>query len=461
MKPTPISQPPAAAIAAFDPAPPTAVFPSQRHVASRLDYFLTYGTSGLTLLLTLITFRVAHDQLGESGFAEFALMRRVTAFLVPLLSIGLAVSIAKCVARQAADHDDAESKDFLTAGIVLGVITVTIFALAVYLFPAALSFLCTGLADRGALVQASIPLITGSLLTVFGSAYFRGRMWFVASNALQLVCLGVIPVVVLMASADVETFLCWSGLLVCSVSGLVLLVVYRLIRADERRAPHLAARSLLRSGLPRVPGDLAYYGLLAAPAVVAAHFAGVRAGGDFAYALTWLTLLSQLVAPISGLLLPEAARLIYSGQSEVLRRRLQRQVVVMLPLTCVLVATLSIWGAEVLALHLGRTSATQLTIIRLLLSAAIPLNVFISLRSVIDAGESSAVSPGICLVAFASFCLTLMALLGRTPAVMAVGIAFFAATCVLAVLSVVAVRRTLNRHRAATISPTLVYARAA
>lgn len=448
--------PPVANRAALDLAPSIEIRRPGRHVASRLDYLLTYGTSGLTLLLTLITFRLAHQRFGEAGFAEFALMRRVTAFLVPLLSMGLVVSIAKCVARHAAEHGDAESKDYLTAGVVLGLMTVAAFGFAAHQFPVALSFVCTGLTDRAELVQASVPLVAGSLLTVFGSAYFRGRMWFAASNGLQLVCLGIIPMLVLMASADVMTFLCWAGLTVCAVSGTVLFAASAVMRTDRKRAPHVAARSLLRCGLPRVPGDLAYYGLLAAPAVVAAHSAGVRTGGDFAYALTWLTLLSQLVAPISTLLLPEAARLIYSGQTEVLRRRLHLQIGVMLPLTCVLVAALSFWGADIIALHLGDASAAQLEIVRLLLFAAIPLNIFICLRSVIDAGESGAVSPGICLVAFAGFCATLIACNGRSSTVLAVGIAFLVATCLLAALAVVAVQRTLQRHRAESTATQIV-----
>lgn len=432
--------------AKLDSTAPSLVCQARQDVASRLDYLVAYCTSALTLLMTLIAFRLAHQRLGTAGFAEFALMRRVTALLVPLLSIGLVVAIAKCVARNTTENGDSGSKDFLTASIMIGIVTVALFGLGACLFPVSLSYLCTGLANRSELVQAAIPLVAGSLLTVFGSAYFRGRMWFLASNALQLVCLGIIPLVVLLGSSDVETFLCWSGLLVCAVSGLVLLVTYLTTQSGKNRAPHLAARSLLRCGLPRVPGDLAYYGLLAAPALVAAHVVGIRAAGDFAYALTWLTLLSQLAAPTSGMQLPEAARLIYSGKTEVLRRRLQGQIGVMLPATCMLVVLLFVWSPHIIALHLGAATAEQLTIVRLLLLTAIPLNVFISLRSVIDAGESSAVSPGICLVAFAGFYLILNLLMGRVSALLAVGSAFLAAICLLAALAVVAVRRTLQRH---------------
>src|SRR6185369_2380178 len=70
-------------------------------VASRADYLVTYAASCVTTICGMAAFRLAHQSFGSDGFAEYALTRRSIAFLVPLLSLGIAVAIPKFVACHA------------------------------------------------------------------------------------------------------------------------------------------------------------------------------------------------------------------------------------------------------------------------------------------------------------------------------------------------------------------------
>src|SRR4029079_11300942 len=105
-----------------------------------------------------------------------------------------------------------------------------------------------------------------------------------------------IPTVALLFFSDVGLFLRSTGYAVCAVNGLVVVLLYvSSVRAD--RSSHItAARSMFRFGAPRVPGDLAFYGLLAAPALAAAHQAGMRTGGGIPFPLSWATRLRQTAA---------------------------------------------------------------------------------------------------------------------------------------------------------------------
>jgi len=375
---------------------------SRSQIASKTDYLLTYAASCLTSVFGMVAFRLAHQSFAGDGFAEYALTRRSFAFLVPLFSMGMAVAIAKAVACQASKHRSA-SIQFLGGGLLLAALSGCVFLLCVLIFPGLSSFLCVGDSSRPDLVFSLVPLILGLILTAATSAYCRGRMWIGASNVVQLICTGIIPNFSLLFSSDVGTYLSGTGYAICAVNGAAIAVVF----AREGRAYrglHLAAaRALFRFGAPRVPGDLAYYGLLAAPALAAANQAGMRTGGEIAYAMAWLTLLSQLVAPLSMLLLPEASYLLHSGRASALRHRLLKLLGFSIALTCAAVGLLIYFAPTLLALHLGTCSPTLLHNVRALLAAAIPLNVFIGVRSIIDAGESRAVSPMLCIGALALF----------------------------------------------------------
>jgi O-antigen/teichoic acid export membrane protein len=396
----------------------------------------------------MAAFRLAHQSFGPDGFAEYALTRRSIAFLVPLLSLGIAVAIPKFVACHASKLPGATIQ-FLGGGLLLAVMSLCVFLMASCILPGPMSFVCIGDSSRSRLVLSLTPLVFGLILSAGTSAYCRGRMWINASNAIQVVCTGVIPTLALLFFSDVGTFLSTTGYAVCAVNGLVVVLLYvSAVRAD--RSSHItAARSMFRFGAPRVPGDLAFYGLLAAPALAAAHQAGMRTGGDIAYALTWLTLLSQLVAPLGMLLLPEASYLLHSGRARVLRRRLIRLLGFTVAVTCVAVCVLFYWAPTLLALHLGSHSPTLLHNVRALLTAAVPLNVFICVRSVIDAGESRAVSPTLCIGALAIFGLLLLPSYNHGHAAGAAIAAFNVAVTALAMSASLITYFVLEKYEAA------------
>jgi O-antigen/teichoic acid export membrane protein len=418
-------------------------------VASRSDYLFTYATSCLTTICGIAAFRLAHESFGPDGFAEYALTRRSIAFLVPLFSLGLAVAIPKFVACHASKHRAASIR-FLGGGLLLTAASMAVFLVIACVLPGPTSFLCIGDSHRQQLVLSLVPLVFGMILTASTSAYCRGRMWFHASNAIQFVCTGMITTVGLLFFSDVETFLSGTGLAVCVVNA-VIVAMLLCTRSQwiDRRWHFAAARSLLRFGAPRVPGDLAYYGLLAAPAIAAAQQAGVRIGGEIAYALTWIMLLSQLVAPLSMLLLPEASYLLQTGRPRALRRRMVKLLAFSLGVTCVAVGVLIYLAPTLLALHLGSHTPTLLHHVRALLVGAIPLNVFICVRSAIDAGEMRAVSPALCIGALAIFGLVLLPSHGHGQAAGAAIVAFNIAVSALAVSACVATYFVLEKHEAA------------
>jgi O-antigen/teichoic acid export membrane protein len=435
------------------PAATRATAKPRLQIASRFDYLQTYAMSGLTSLCGLTAFRLAHHSFGNVGFAEYALIRRVIAFLVPLLSLGMAVAIAKFVALRTAVNRGDQSLEFLSGGILATLASVTAYGAIALLFPRFTALLCTGSGERGGLMWDLLPLLAGAMLTTSVGTYCRGRMWIATSNALQLLSAGIIPTLMLLGIGDLKTYLWHAGAAICAAGVAALAVIYFASSRGRWWPSWATSRALLQFGLPRVPGDVAYYGLLVVPAIAATFRAGVQAGGEVAYALAWLTLLGQLVAPLSLLLLPEAAYLIHSGHAHVLQRRLDKLLRYSLLLTTVLVLMLVWWAPQVIALHLGTASASLVHTVRITLPAAIPLNVFICLRSVIDAGETRAVGPRLCLAAFAAFAAALWVFPGGPGSAAAVTYAFLFASGLLALLCVWAAHRVFDKYRPDVTEP--------
>jgi O-antigen/teichoic acid export membrane protein len=407
-------------------------------LASKTDYALTYVTYGLISVLGILAFRFAHRNFAEIGFAEYALTRRGIAFLLPLLSLGTTVAIAKFVAADVSERSANSSIHILIGGLIVTLVSMAIYALAIMCFPSQVACLCLGTNDRASLVISLLPMIGGLVLVNCCSAYCRGRLYFVASNALQLASIGVIPCFALLFTNDVDHFLIWAGAAICVLGIGTCAVLYLKAGFGERECHWSATRSLLKYGLPRVPGDLAFYGLFVVPAVVVAHRSGVQSAGEVAYAFTWLTILSQLVAPMNVLILPEAAYLIRAGQIQTLRKRLYKLLPAFIVITSLMSAVLACGARQLIELHLGTCSPSLLHDVRLLIWTAVPLNFFICVRSVIDAGESRAVSPAFCIVALFTFWIALPAASGHRDAATAVIAAFVISVCTLAALSGVA-----------------------
>jgi O-antigen/teichoic acid export membrane protein len=430
--------------------------PRREHggLASRRDYFVAYVLSLATAACGFVAFRLASAQFGAVGFAEYAVTRRTLGFLVPLLSLGICVTLPRRVAKGLAgerEHGDA----YLAAGAALVAgLALLGFAAATLAAPRTIALLCTGAADRIDLAWAMLSLTGGLVLAGFAAAYCRGRMWCGASHGIQLACIGVIPILALLSTSDLLSFLWVSGAVVGIIAGAALVGVHRATGGAKPtgRGVLTAAVSLLREGAPRTPGDLAFYGLLAAPAIVTAQRAGLTAGGDVAYGLALLMLIQQLVAPLTALLLPEAAYLLNTGQARLLEQRLARLLAASLAATGLMAAVCIAWSESLVQLHLGACTASLASTVRWTALAAVPLRLFMCLRNVVDAGDARAICPRLCIAALGLFGAIVWLAPVATSSATNIVAAFLATIVALSLATLWQALVVLHKHRCATAS---------
>lgn len=63
-----------------------------------MDYAITYLTTLGLIIVGMLTFRVVARSFGELGLSQYAVMRRIIAFIQPPLALGLAEALSRIVA---------------------------------------------------------------------------------------------------------------------------------------------------------------------------------------------------------------------------------------------------------------------------------------------------------------------------------------------------------------------------
>lgn len=428
---------------------------SERHLlASRRDYVVAYVLSLATAACGFLAFSLANSRLGAAGFAEYAVTRRTLGFLVPLLSLGVCVALPRRVAKGLAGEDEPADGHLAAGSTLVAGLALLVFAATMLAAPRAVALFCTGASDRVDLAWAMLPLAGGLVLAGYAAAYCRGRMWCGASHGIQLASIGLIPNLALVATNDVRSFLLLAGVGVGLVGAAALVAVHRAAGGAKPtlRGACTSGANLLREGAPRTPGDLAFYGLLAAPAIAAAQRCGLTAGGDVAYGLALLMLMQQLVAPLAALLLPEASYLLHAGETRLLERRLARLLAASLAFTVLMTAVCLAWTEPLVHMHLGACTPSLAATVRWTALAAVPLRLFMCLRNVVDAGDARAICPRLCIAALGLFGAIVWMTPATTTSATGIVAAFFAAITALSLATLWQALVVLRKYRPATAS---------
>ena len=157
---------------------------------------MLFRSEFLILLLGFIIFRIANEQMSELGFSEYTLSRRNISFLQPLLMIGLGVAVPRYISIY------PKRNSLLPASLFM-MLSVSIFTLIVLTtWSEEISTLFFG--DEG---YRSYILPMGLLLVGYGFhaivyGFLRGKQEVYFSNLIQLLNIGILPVIVLIFIQD-------------------------------------------------------------------------------------------------------------------------------------------------------------------------------------------------------------------------------------------------------------------
>ncbi|MBK7923791.1 MAG: lipopolysaccharide biosynthesis protein [Gemmatimonadetes bacterium] len=355
------------------------------------------GSAALASLATMaalvLVTRWLAEGLGPDSFGAWGLSRRLFSSITVFSTMPFGIAIARDLAREPSPSGRAAIRAAATGLVVIPNV----------------ALLLIGFSARGPLAAvlfndaARVPLLMASLVSVVGLscytvvfAWYRGTEQIRRGNLWQVVVLGAGPALIaylLRHSGDPASIVLWTGA-VTFLAGVPL--AYWLVQA--LRAPVLSAdvldraRLLARYALPRIPGGLAFGGLMALGPFLAPYLGSLREAGYLIAGQSAMRVVEGGTAAFGLVVLPRLSSLQATSSAAYLRERVTDVVSVALHLGLFASGALLVWSREVVLVWLGPAYLPAVASIRLLLLAVSPYLVYSLLRSVIDALEERAIN---------------------------------------------------------------------
>ena len=335
------------------------------------------------LLLGLVALRLAAT-MGTDAFAEYAIGRRALQVLAFPVLMGVGVAIPRYVAADLSPTAD-RARVLLGAGLMIVLPVMAFAAIALIVAGDRFQSLLFG-PESGASMTFPVTLgVAGLCLHVLAYAYFRGLMRWRSTAVLQVVGVGLVPIVALLgARGTPERAVLLTGVGWIAVSGAVLLGV---LRGGHMSPAELrpAVTQLLRFGVPRVPGELALFALFAVPVFLVANTQGLAAAGYLSLGLSVLSLATSMYSSLGVVLLPYVSRLAAAGNERGAQSVVARTLAggVMLAAVVALVSVPLVPYAT--QRYLGGGFLEAVETVRVLLWATVPYVVYAILRNPLDA----------------------------------------------------------------------------
>jgi O-antigen/teichoic acid export membrane protein len=413
----------------------------------RRDYLTAFIAEGVVIVSYLLTFRLIAAWFTPSGFGEYALSRRALSLLAPLAVLTLDVAIARLIAYAIEQHSGGDGA-YVSGALVLGAAAVAVTSLLLLVLREPLAALLFGSTSYAPLITPLPILLAGTVLHGIAYGDLRGRFRIQRANTLLVLNQGIAPLLAVpLGFGSVPRILAVMG-----VAWIVMSIAFLPFGHLAFEGVRGRISELLRFGVPRIPGDLLQLALFALPGILVAHVTGIAAAGIVAFGISALRMVGSALTPVSFVLLPIASRLFARGAVHELRGHVRDLLrVTLIPLVAGTIAV-ELLAEPITRIYLGRAFVAGTPLLRVIIAAALPWGLYVTLKSVIDARHFQAINARNTVIAFLAF-LALIPILGLMvtapyPAI----VAFTLSLYVLCALTIFEVYLATGLHRPAPAS---------
>ena len=369
--------------------------------------------SGVTSVVVSCASLLVVSLVGRLGdpkaVAEYLLMRRVSAWILSGVLLGISMALPRYVAY--AVNQPRLQKNYFWAALGLGMAATSAVALVIDLGSSTFSRLLFGDREFKALiVPLSLLLLANGLhATVFG--FYRGRLQMERANALQFLNFAVFPlatVAVLWMQGSVANMFLFLALLILGSSALMAIPVFQ-----EESEPHVSWRGisteLLRYGIARIPGDLALGALFTLAPVVAAHYIELSKLAPLLLGLGILNVLGTGANPLNQVLLSKVTMMLAEGRMQEARTYIEHLLSASVEISFLICVQAVIFADVAIRIWVGPKYLSAMLLIRILLAALPFYLLHTALRCVIDAASVTAYNTRNILVTSGIFMVVMFA----------------------------------------------------
>ncbi len=354
----------------------------------RRDIIATFLVQILVLVAGLYSYRLAKTLFSSEIFATYALIKRNVALLLPLYLTGFSVAIPRFIAYEHGEGNFSGEYVIFSASWGWMVISSSLLGLTLLGGGERLAFLLFGDRSYVRYFPAIFFMITGTMFHSVAYSFFRGRLDMGKANLLQLIDMGIIPVLAFFSGGSLNNVLMIMGVCWLSISFAVSILIFAGVfgrAGNGNRHFGGTIKQLLIYGIQRVPGDFGMAMLLSVPPIVVAHLFSPTEGGYTAFGVSLLRMTGALFAPVGLIFLPLITQLLARNEMGRIIGYVVKLLWITFSLTILGVAVYWLMGDVLLNIYLGRYPLQLLQVTRIFITAAIGYNVFVVMRSVIDA----------------------------------------------------------------------------
>ena len=116
------------------------------------DFIITFLTEFIVLASGILVFKFASAYLGDDGFSEYALSRRVLSFIQPVLVLGLTIGIPRYISFRTEETTKKDPDTYFVGGLCLMIVSAVCGSLILYILRDYIAFLFFGNSDYAHLV---------------------------------------------------------------------------------------------------------------------------------------------------------------------------------------------------------------------------------------------------------------------------------------------------------------------
>lgn len=392
-------------------------------------------------LSMFLTFRLASDFWGVSGFAEWIMARRLMAVIVPVMTMGMDVGLTRTIASSRPDS----ARSYLLAACLVVAFMLALTSITTVPFARDISRIIFGNTTHADLVVAVLIMSAAYAFYVLLYGLLRGQLRIMEANLAHIIAYGVLPLLVILGfhESPVQSITAIGGV-AAIVTGFFL---FRNVAIRSTRIPALRekTRQLVAYGGSRMVAAILLMSLALVPASIAAYRTGIEAGGFVALALSVIGLAGSVSAPIQLILLPMASAMWANGRQIELQVAFGRMEIVIICFGAAALLVVPLSAPVISTLVLGQRNLQLEQALSFAGPAVGPFVYFVCGRQVIDACSVKGINTHNLLFCalgfFAALAILLTLGISDVPAVM---LSYSCAMLVLAVATGRAIRNLLK-----------------
>ncbi len=371
------------------------------------DVFVTGCASGITIISVVVSTSLLAQNLGTYDFGAYCLVRQAVSTLMPFSTVGMGTALARYVAISRGEVD----KDiFLVGAMLLAVSSLVLICLAGLTFRNALGNWIFGDPEYSFLLPAALFMLVGFTSYSILYGFYRGTGQFNKANIWQIAVMGIGPVAVVClfrGEGSLRYVVVSMGLIALSSSCMLANRLWKIWRRPDWRSLRNRTRLLLAYGAPRVPGGLAFAGILSIGPFMASHLGSIKEAGYLASGQSLFRVIEGIVEAFGIVALPNIARIAAETRTAFLRDRISDVVGLIVHMGLFASLHILLWADQIILLWLGQPYRDAIPVFRILAVALVPYLAFSLLRSIIDGVEERAVNTKNLYISGSATCLFL------------------------------------------------------